>query len=62
VAPSGGADATLDVRGLTLLLAGAARPADLRRLGWVEGDGRALATRGGARRRAAALPLAVDRF
>jgi len=37
-------DATVDVRGLTLLLAGAAAPADVRRVGWAEGDGRALAT------------------
>jgi len=35
--------ATVDVRGLTLLLAGAAAPAGLRRVGWAEGDGRALA-------------------
>jgi len=43
VAPvRGAADATLDVRGLTLLLAGAAAPGDVRRLGLAEGDGRAL--------------------
>jgi predicted acetyltransferase len=42
VPAAGGAAATLDVRGLTLLLCGAAAPADLRRLGLVEGDGRAL--------------------
>jgi len=39
---SGGAEATLDVRGLTLLLSGAAAPGDVRRLGLAEGDGRAL--------------------
>jgi predicted acetyltransferase len=45
VAPaSGGAGATLDVRALSLLLAGAAAPGDLRRLGLVEGDARVLAT------------------
>jgi predicted acetyltransferase len=45
VAPTtGGADATLDVRALALLVSGSAAPADLRRLGLVEGDGRALAT------------------
>jgi predicted acetyltransferase len=41
---AGAVEATLDVRGLALLLAGAAAPGDLRRLGLVEGDGRALAT------------------
>jgi len=35
--------ATVDVRGLALLLAGTAAPADLRRVGWAEGDGRVLA-------------------
>jgi len=39
--------ATVDARGLTLLLAGAAAPADLRRVGWAEGDGRALAVLAG---------------
>ncbi len=43
-ASAGVADATVDVRALTALLAGAATPADLRRVGWAEGDGRALAT------------------
>lgn len=37
------ADATVDVRALALLLSGAAGPAELRRCGWAEGDGRALA-------------------
>jgi predicted acetyltransferase len=45
VAPTRGApDATVDVRALALLLAGAAAPSDVRRAGWAEGDGRALAT------------------
>jgi len=39
----GAADATVDVRGLALLWSGAAAPADVRRVGWAEGDGRALA-------------------
>lgn len=44
VARAGGApDAVLDVRGLAGLLAGAAGPGELRRCGWAEGDGRALA-------------------
>ena len=38
------ADATVDVRGLAVLWSGAAAPADVRRAGWAEGDGRALAT------------------
>lgn len=40
----GPADATVDVRGLALLWSGAAAPADVRRVGWAEGDGRSLAT------------------
>jgi hypothetical protein len=45
IAPARGpADATVDVRGLALLWSGAAAPADVRRAGWAEGDGRALAT------------------
>jgi predicted acetyltransferase len=40
----GAADATVDVRALALLWSGAAAPADVRRAGWAEGDGRALAT------------------
>ncbi len=40
---AGGADATVDVRALTLLLSGAAPVADVRRVGWAEGDGRTLA-------------------
>jgi predicted acetyltransferase len=43
-AVAGGALATVDVRGLALLLAGAAAPGDLRRLGLAEGDARVLAT------------------
>ncbi|MFN2322990.1 MAG: enhanced intracellular survival protein Eis [Trueperaceae bacterium] len=43
-AARGPADATVDVRGLALLWSGAAAPADVRRAGWAEGDGRALAT------------------
>ncbi|MBW6457233.1 MAG: GNAT family N-acetyltransferase, partial [Trueperaceae bacterium] len=37
-------DATLDVRGLALLVSGAGAPADARRAGWADGCGRALAT------------------
>lgn len=37
-------DATLDVRGLALLVAGAGAPVDARRAGWADGRGRALAT------------------
>ena len=44
VATRATADVTVDVRGLTLLWSGAAGPADVRRVGWAEGDGRALAT------------------
>jgi predicted acetyltransferase len=45
VAPATGTpDATVDVRALALLLSGAAAPSDVRRVGWAEGDGRALAT------------------
>lgn len=44
VAPaSGGAAADVDVRALALLWSGAGMPADARRAGWAEGDGRALA-------------------
>lgn len=41
---TGPADATVDVRGLALLWSGAAAPGDVRRTGWAEGGGRALAT------------------
>jgi predicted acetyltransferase len=41
---SGVPDAVLDVRGLAVLLSGAAAPADVRRAGWAEGSGRALAS------------------
>ena len=37
-------DATLDVRGLALLVSGAGAPLDARRAGWADGCGRALAT------------------
>jgi predicted acetyltransferase len=41
---SGLPEASLDVRGLAALLSGAAAAADVRRAGWAEGSGRALAT------------------
>jgi len=45
VTPSRAApDATLDVRGLALLVSGSGAPADARRAGWADGCGRALAT------------------
>ncbi|MFO8149577.1 MAG: GNAT family N-acetyltransferase [Trueperaceae bacterium] len=45
VTPSRSApDATLDVRGLALLVSGAGAPLDARRAGWADGGGRALAT------------------
>jgi len=45
VTPSRAApDATLDVRGLALLLSGAGGPSGVRRAGWAEGCGRSLAT------------------
>jgi predicted acetyltransferase len=45
VTPSRSApDATLDVRGLALLVSGAGAPLDARRAGWADGCGRALAT------------------
>jgi predicted acetyltransferase len=63
VAPAaGGAAATVDVRGLALLLAGAAAPGDLRRLGLVEGDGRALATLGALAGGRTAYRSPIDRF
>ncbi len=37
-------DATLDVRGLALLVSGAGAPLNARRAGWADGSGRALAT------------------
>lgn len=56
------ADAAVDVRGLTLLWSGAASPAAVRRAGWAEGDGRALATLAALSGGRSPFRSPVDRF